>query len=107
MGLFGAIFCFSFSRSFYLSGFLLMLVGYCMVSLVATINSSLQHLADDAMRGRVMSIYSTAFLGLPPIGSLIAGSLTHLFTAPHVIAGMQVVGMAALLWLFAARRVSL
>jgi len=35
-----------------------------------------------------MSIYSTAFLGLPPIGCLIAGSLSHLFYAPHVIAGM-------------------
>ena len=107
MGLFAAIFCFSFSRSFFLSGLLLMLVGYCMVCLVATINSSLQHLADDAMRGRVMSIYSTAFFGLPPIGSLIAGALTHLFTLPHVIAGMEVVGMAAFMWVFTTRKVSL
>lgn len=107
MGLFIAIFGFSFSRSFFLSGLLLMLVGYCMICLVATINSSLQHLADDARRGRVMSIYSTAFFGLPPIGCLIAGALTHFFTLPHVIAGMEVVGMAAFLWVFATRKVSL
>lgn len=90
MGLvsFAAIIVFTFSRSFYFSGALLVLIGYCMISMIATINSMLQHLAEDYMRGRVMSIYSTAFLGLPPIGCLIAGSLARVFHAPHAIAGM-------------------
>ncbi len=90
MGLasFAAIIFFTFSRSFYFSGALLVLIGYCMISMIATINSMLQHLAEDYMRGRVMSIYSTAFLGLPPIGCLIAGSLARIFHAPHTIAGM-------------------
>ena len=35
-----------------------------------------------------LSIYSTAFLGFRPIGCLIAGSLSHVFYASHVIAGM-------------------
>jgi predicted MFS family arabinose efflux permease len=87
-GFHAAIIAFTFSRNFYLSGLLLAVAGYCMIISVATINSLLQHLAEDHMRGRVMSIYSTAFLGLPPIGCLIAGSLSHLFYAPHVIAGM-------------------
>ena len=88
VGFYAAIIAFTFSRNFYLSGLLLAVAGYCMIISVATINSLLQHLAEDHMRGRVMSIYSTAFLGLPPIGCLIAGSLSHLFYAPHVIAGM-------------------
>jgi predicted MFS family arabinose efflux permease len=87
-GFHAAIIAFTFSRNFYLSGLLLAVAGYFMIISVATINSLLQHLAEDHMRGRVMSIYSTAFLGLPPIGCLIAGSLSHLFYAPHVIAGM-------------------
>ena len=87
-GFYAAIIAFTFSRNFYLSGLLLAVAGYCMIISVATINSLMQHLADDSMRGRVMSIYSTAFLGLPPLGCLIAGSLSHLFYAPHVIAGM-------------------
>jgi MFS family permease len=87
-GFYAAIIAFTFSRNFYLSGLLLAVAGYCMIISVATINSLLQHLAEDYMRGRVMSIYSTAFLGLPPIGCLIAGSLSHVFYAPHVIAGM-------------------
>jgi MFS family permease len=88
VGFYAAIIAFTFSRNFYLSGLLLAVAGYCMIISVATINSLLQHLAEDHMRGRVMSIYSTAFLGLPPIGCLVAGSLSHLFYAPHVIAGM-------------------
>jgi MFS family permease len=87
-GFYAAIIAFTFSRNFYLSGLLLAVAGYCMIISVATINSLLQHLAEDHMRGRVMSIYSTAFLGLPPLGCLIAGSLSHVFYAPHVIAGM-------------------
>src|SRR5579859_1779782 len=88
IGFFASIIAFTFSRNFYLSGFLLMAAGYCMIITAATINSLLQHLAEDHMRGRVMSIYSTAFLGLPPIGCLVAGSLSHVWSAPHVIAGM-------------------
>jgi MFS family permease len=88
IGFFASIIAFTFSRNFYLSGFLLMCAGYCMIITAATINSLLQHLAADHMRGRTMSIYSTAFLGLPPIGCLIAGSLSHIWSAPHVIAGM-------------------
>jgi len=88
LGFFAAIIAFTFSRSFALSGGLLMLAGFFMVMMVATINALLQHLSDDYMRGRVMSIYSTAFLGLPPIGSLIAGSLARVVSAPHAIAGM-------------------
>jgi MFS family permease len=71
IGFFASIIAFTFSRNFYLSGFLLMAAGYCMIITAATINSLLQHLAEDHMRGRVMSIYSTAFLGLPPIGCLV------------------------------------
>ena len=94
-GFFAAIVAFTFSRNFYLSGFLLTVAGYCMIISVATINSLLQHLAEDHMRGRVMSIYSTAFLGLPPIGCLIAGSWARVFGAPHAIAGMSSLALLA------------
>ena len=93
--LFVVIILFSFSRSFLLSGLLLMVAGYCMIIMIATINTLLQHLAADPMRGRVMSIYSTAFLGLPPLGSLIAGSLARVISPQHAIAGMCAVALVA------------
>ena len=103
LGFFAAIIAFTFSRSFGLSGALLMLAGYCMILMVATINALLQHLSDDHMRGRVMSIYSTAFLGLPPIGSLIAGSLARVITAPHAIAGMVSVAFVGVIVVYGTR----
>jgi predicted MFS family arabinose efflux permease len=101
---FAGIVVFTFSRSFYFSGALLVLIGYCMILMIATINSLLQHLAEDHMRGRVMSIYSTAFLGLPPIGCLIAGSLAHLFNAPHAIASMALLAGVGVSIVFMTRK---
>jgi MFS family permease len=103
-GFFVAIIAFTFSRNFYLSGFLLTVAGYCMIISVATINSLLQHLAEDQMRGRVMSIYSTAFLGLPPIGCLIAGSLARVVSAPHAIAGMSSLALIGSMGVYLGRR---
>lgn len=100
---YAAILGFTFSRSFGLSGALLMLAGYSMILMVATINALLQHLSNDAMRGRVMSIYSTAFLGLPPIGSLIAGSLARVVQAPHAIAGMVSVAFVGAIVVYGRR----
>jgi predicted MFS family arabinose efflux permease len=100
VGFFVAIIAFTFSRNFYLSGFFLALAGYCMIVSIATVNSLLQHLAADHMRGRVMSIYSTAFLGLPPIGCLVAGSLARIISAPHVIAGMTALALLGCLGVY-------
>ncbi len=81
---------FSVSRHEWLSALMLVGTGYFMVLMIATVNVTLQHLSEDKMRGRVMSIYATAFLGFAPLGSLMAGSLAGTFTAPASIAGMAI-----------------
>ena len=100
---FTAIILFCFSRSFALSSALLMVIGYSMVLMVATVNALLQHLSSDQMRGRVMSMYATAFLGFAPVGSLIAGSLAGVMTAPRAIAGMCALALVATLFLYFTR----
>jgi MFS family permease len=100
---FAAIIAFTFSRHFALSGAMLAIAGYCMILTVATVNTLLQHLAEDAMRGRVMSIYATAFLGFAPIGSLIAGSLAGAITAPIAIAAMSAIAMLGTWALYLSR----
>jgi len=100
VGFFASIIAFTFSRNFLVSGFLLMVVGYFMITMVATVNALLQHLADDTMRGRVMSIYSTAFLGLPPLGSLAAGLLARVISPAHAIAGMCALALISSLVVF-------
>ncbi|MCI0350823.1 MAG: MFS transporter, partial [Acidobacteriales bacterium] len=88
-----AVIAFTFSRNFALSAGLLMVTGFSMILMVATVNSLMQHLASDEMRGRVMSMYSTAFLGFAPVGSLIAGSLAGVISAPYAIAGMSALAL--------------
>src|SRR5262245_43810082 len=88
-----AVIGFTFSRNFALSAGLLMVTGFSMILMVATVNSLMQHLASDEMRGRVMSMYSTAFLGFAPVGSLIAGSLAGAISATYAIAGMSALAL--------------
>jgi cyanate permease len=85
---------FAISRNEWLSALMLVGTGYFMILMIATVNVLLQHLSEDKMRGRGMSIYATAFLGFAPLGSLMAGSLAGTFTAPVSIAAMAVAAMA-------------
>jgi MFS family permease len=54
-------------------------VGLGMIVQLATSNTLLQTIVDDDKRGRVMSLYTMAFMGMAPFGSLIEGSLAHRF----------------------------
>ncbi len=69
---------FALSRNFALSCFCLALVGGGMVSITTTVNTLLQTLVRDEMRGRVMSMYALAFIGLPPVGGLLIGAMADL-----------------------------
>jgi MFS family permease len=69
---------FALSRNFPLSCFFLALTGAGMVSITTTVNTLLQMLVQDEMRGRVMSMYALAFIGLPPLGGLLIGALADI-----------------------------
>jgi hypothetical protein len=60
----------------------------------------LQLLSDEKMRGRVMSIYAAACLGLAPLGSLMAGSLAGTITAEISIAAMAAAAMTITIVLY-------
>ncbi|TQF74959.1 MFS transporter [Rhodococcus spelaei] len=57
----------------------LVLVGAASVSFLSTGNSTLQLEAEPGMRGRVMALWSVAFLGSTPIGGPIAGAVSQQF----------------------------
>jgi MFS family permease len=84
-------FCYSHSYAF--SAVMQLFEGYGMIMTVSTVNVAMQQLSSNEMRGRVMSIYATSFLGLPPIGSLIAGALSRYMPTQHVIAAMSATAM--------------
>jgi MFS family permease len=56
---------------------ILMVVGFTVVLAAAGTNTLLQHWVRDDMRGRVMSAFTLAFLGIAPLGSLTMGSLAE------------------------------
>jgi len=57
--------------------FCLGVTGWSVITFFITANSTLQRFVPDELRGRVMGIYSLAFAGLFPFGSLLAGFLAH------------------------------
>jgi MFS family permease len=77
---------FSFSRSFWLSAALLIPVGFSMMIEMASSNTLIQAMVPDALRGRVMAVYSMMFMGMAPIGALLAGLLANRLGAPHTVA---------------------
>ena len=77
---------FALSRSVPLTFALMFLNGASMVGVFAMVNSLVQLITTNEMRGRVMSVYSFAFRGGMPMGNLVAGWLVPIFTAPTVVA---------------------
>ena len=91
---------FSISRVFVLSMAALFVAGYSQISFVATANSRIQAITPDHLRGRVMSLYAQALIGVGPIGAIQAGALATRFGAPFamaigaVIAGSVILGIS-------------
>jgi predicted MFS family arabinose efflux permease len=97
-GVFGALA--SLSRWQWLSMLLLVGAGFALTTAFSTLNSLVQEMAPDALRGRVLSIFGIAFRGGSPLGSLVAGVLVREAGAPAVMAayaGALLVLAAALL----------
>lgn len=80
-----ALILFALSRNLHLSMLLLVPVGFSMMLSVAATNTTLQTLTPDALRGRVISFYGMMFLGMVPLGSLLAGWLADLIGAPLTV----------------------
>ena len=85
---------FCYSHVFLLSCCFALLEGFSGILMISCFNIAIQHLSSDEMRGRVMSIYATSFLGLPPLGSLLAGELSRYVPTGHVLAGMAATAAA-------------
>ncbi|MDR3667814.1 MAG: MFS transporter [Ignavibacteriaceae bacterium] len=84
--LFGvSLIIFSFSHNLIFSLVMLVVTGMSMMIHMASCNTILQTIVDDKMRGRVMSYYTMAFMGMTPFGSLIFGGLASMIGAPHTL----------------------
>ena len=80
-----ALILFGLSHVLWLSLPLMVLVGFGLMQSVTGINTILQSLVSEDMRGRVMSYYTMAFFGGAPIGSLLASALANWMGAPVAV----------------------
>ena len=81
-----ALILFGLSHVLWVSLLLMLLVGFGLLQCVTGINTILQSLAPEDMRGRVMSYYTMAFFGAAPVGSLLVSVLADRIGAPTAVA---------------------
>lgn len=87
---------FSLSRSLWLSIALLVPVGFFMMVAAASLNTLVQTIVPDNLRGRVMAVHTMMFMGMAPFGALFAGVLADSVGAPVAVAlgGVMCIGTA-------------
>lgn len=89
---------FAISQLYPLSLVLIAAVGFSQIAFSALANTTLQTVAPDQLRGRVMSVYMLVFAGSIPLGNLFTGELAHLFGAPISLlagAGLSLIAAVA------------
>ena len=99
--LFGVtLIAFSTSSSLWLSLAILPFSGAGFIVALAATNTVVQTVVPETLRGRVMSLYTVAFLGTAPIGSLIAGFAAERIGAPTTIAIGGAACLACGMWFY-------
>ena len=76
---------FSFATTFRLCAAVLFVVGFAATSQMAATNTIIQQRVPDALRSRLMAVYATLFMGVMPIGALLAGGIAKHIGAPRTI----------------------
>ena len=76
---------FGTSRVLWLSLLMMFVCGFGMMQQMAASNTIIQTIVEESKRGRVMSFFTVAFVGMAPFGSLLAGALAHAIGAPRTV----------------------
>lgn len=92
---------FSGAKVFWLCVVVLFVVGFAATSQMAATNTLIQNRVPDELRSRVMAVYATMFMGVQPIGALVAGGFAKRIGAPHTLTAFgSVVMLGSLVFLF-------
>jgi MFS family permease len=84
-------------------------MGFATMVLLASCNTFLQSRVDDHMRGRVMSFYTVAFMGMAPFGNLLSGGIAASIGAEQTATagGVACIVAALVYWAHRTRRGSM
>ncbi len=76
----------------------LFFAGFAMIVSVSSVNTILQTISDEDKRGRVMSFYAMALLGMAPIGNLLAGTTASIIGLPYTLLSGGIITIIAGIW---------
>lgn len=76
---------FTINHNFAIAHILLFIIGFALLIEVATLNTLVQLASPDNLRGRVMAVYITMFVGMMPIGNALAGAVAQRTSAMFTI----------------------
>jgi MFS family permease len=81
-----ALIAFSLTRWYPLSLLLMAVTGFGILATNVSVSMMLQSIVHDDMRGRVMSLYTAAFMGVSPLGGFVAGAAADRIGAANTLA---------------------
>jgi len=96
----------SHATSFWLCAILLFAVGFAATSQMAATNTIIQQRVPDELRSRLMAVYATMFMGVQPLGALLAGGVGKRIGTPNTVllfGSMVLAGCVFLIWRVVAR----
>ncbi|HEY2459135.1 MAG TPA: MFS transporter [Candidatus Acidoferrum sp.] len=94
------------ARSFWLCATVLFVVGFAATSQMAATNTIIQERVPEELRSRLMAVYATMFMGVQPIGALLAGGVAKRIGTPDAVlllGSIVLVGCVYFIWWVVAR----
>ena len=94
-----AIMAFGFAPTYWIAGGLLYVVGFSTMIQFGSTNTLIQMMSPDRLRGRAISAYSMMYMGMTPIGSMVAGIVAeHIGARETVSAGGAICLIASMVY---------
>ena len=94
------------ATTFWLCAIVLFVVGFAATSQMAATNTIIQERVPDELRSRLMAVYATMFMGVQPIGALLAGGVAKRIGTPNTVllfGSLVLAGCLFFIWRVAVR----
>jgi MFS family permease len=90
----------------WLCAVLLFVVGFAATSQMAATNTIVQQRVPDELRSRMMAVYATMFMGVQPVGALLAGGVAKRVGTPNAVllfGSIVLMGCLVFIWRVVSR----
>jgi MFS family permease len=89
---------FALSPVLVLSFIMMAITGFGMIVHFNSTNALIQTIADEDKRGRVVALYSLSFMGITPVGSIVAGWVSEYIGVPYTVFAFSIICLLSALY---------